>query len=38
MLDRSIIGREFPTVSVTVELDAVRRFARAIGDTQPGLL
>ena len=33
MLDRSIIGREFPTVSVTVELDAVRHFARAIGET-----
>lgn len=33
MLDRSIIGREFPTVSVTVERDAVRRFARAIGET-----
>jgi acyl dehydratase len=35
MLDRSVIGREFPTVSVTVELDAVRRFARAIGETSP---
>jgi acyl dehydratase len=33
MLDRSAIGCEFPTVSVTVELDAVRRFARAIGET-----
>ena len=33
MLDRSIIGREFPAGSVTVELDAVRRFAGAIGET-----
>jgi acyl dehydratase len=33
MLDRSVIGRELPSVSVTVELDAVRRFAGAIGET-----
>lgn len=33
MLDRSIIGREFPTLTVTVEVDAVRRFASAIGET-----
>jgi acyl dehydratase len=33
MLDRSVIGREFPAVSVTVDLDAVRRFASAIGET-----
>jgi hypothetical protein len=33
MLDRSVIGREFPTVFLTVELDAVRHFAHAIGET-----
>jgi hypothetical protein len=31
--DRSIIGREFPPCSAVVEAEAVRRFARAIGET-----
>jgi acyl dehydratase len=32
-LDRSVIGREFPSSYAVVEAEAVRRFARAIGET-----
>lgn len=34
-LDRSVIGRQFPPVFAVVEAEAVRRFARAIGETDP---
>jgi len=34
-LDRSFIGRQFPLSYATVEAEAVRRFAQAIGETDP---
>jgi len=34
-LDRSVIGREFPATFAVVEAEAVRRFAQAIGETNP---
>jgi acyl dehydratase len=34
-IDRSLIGRKFPPVAVTVEEQGIRRFAAAIGEANP---
>ena len=35
MVDKSIIGKEFPEVSFEIEKGKIREFARAIGDKNP---